>query len=255
MDLKHRVIVISGGTKGVGRAAAEECARRGATVVVGGRDEMAGENTVKLINTYKQAGLFVRTELARTGDCKKLFDKTMETFGKVDGYLNYAGVTPVSPLESCCEATYNAVMDINLRAAFFCCQNAVHCMRLNKGRGGSIILVGSAHAWSGEKDRAAYAISKGALLTLNEHIARNYAAEKIRCNYLTLGWTPTEGEVALRHAQGIGERELRKNAAQVIPMGRMLEPGDYVATVALLFSDHSSMMTGANLRITGGQYI
>ena len=167
--LKNHVIVISGGTKGVGKAVAEECARQGSSVVIGGRDEMAGKNTVKLINTYKQQGLFVHTELTRTEDCKKLFDQALTTFGKVDGFLNYAGLTSVSPLDTCIEATYNAVMDINLRAAFFCCQNAVRCMRLNKRRGGSIILVGSAHAWGGQKDRAAYALSKGALLTLNEH--------------------------------------------------------------------------------------
>jgi NAD(P)-dependent dehydrogenase (short-subunit alcohol dehydrogenase family) len=253
--LKDHVIVISGGTKGVGRAVAEECARQGGSVVIGGRDEMAGKNTVKLINTYKQKGLFVHTELTRTEDCKKLFEETMAKFGKLDGFLNYAGLTSVSPLDTCSEATYNAVMETNLRAAFFCCQNAVRCMRLNKGKGGSIVLVGSAHAWGGQIDRAAYALSKGALITLNEHIAHNYATEQIRCNYLTLGWTPTESEVALRNSQGITEAELRMNAAKVIPMGRMLERSDYVQAVVYLFSDYSAMMTGANLRITGGEYI
>ena len=92
-------------------------------------------------------------------------------------------------------------------------------MRMNGG--GSIILTGSAHAWGGQKDRAAYACSKGVLLTLMEHISHNYAQENIRCNYLTLGWTPTEGEVMLRGSQGESEAELRKRAAGILPMGRM----------------------------------
>ena len=88
-----------------------------------------------------------------------------------------------------------------------------------------------------------------------DHIAHNYAAEHIRCNYLTLGWTPTEGEVALRREQGESEAELRKRAGAILPMGRMLERADYVDAIAYLMSDASSMMTGSVLRITAGEYI
>jgi len=251
--LKNKVIVISGGTKGVGRAVAEESAAQGASVVIGDRDEMAGKIVVRMIETQGREGLFVHTELRDTGDCKKLFEHAMDRFGRVDGLFNYAGVTWVSGLDNCDQATFDEIMDINFRAAFFCCQNAVRCMRLNGG--GSIVLVGSAHAWGGQKDRAGYACSKGALMTLSEHIAHNYASEHIRCNLLTMGWTPTEGEVALRAAQGMSESALRKEAARVIPMGRMLERSDYVQGVLYLLSDHSSMMTGSNVRITGGEYI
>ncbi len=251
--LKNKVIVISGGTKGVGRAVAEESAAQGASVVIGDRDEMAGKIVVRMIETHGRTGLFVHTELRDTGDCKKLFDCAMDRFGRVDGFFNYAGVTWVSGLDSCDQATFDEIMDINFRAAFFCCQNAVRCMCLNGG--GSIVLVGSAHAWGGQKDRAGYACSKGALMTLSEHIAHNYASEHIRCNLLTMGWTPTEGEVALRAAQGISEPELRREASKVLPMGRMLERSDYVHGVLYLLSDRSSMMTGSNFRITGGEYI
>ena len=144
-------------------------------------------------------------------------------------------------------------MDINFRAAFFCCQQCVKYMRMNGG--GSIVLTGSAHAWSGQKDRAAYACSKGVLLTLSEHIAHNYAEEGIRCNYLTLGWTPTEGEVSLRLSQGESEAELRQRAAEILPMGRMLERTDYLDALIYMMSDASSMMTGSVFRITAGEYI
>lgn len=251
--LMDKVIVISGGTKGVGRSIAEECAIRGANVVIGGRDEEAAKVSIRFIRSYNRDGLFVYTELSDVESCQRLFDKAMERFGKVDGFFNYAGITPISPLDTCSTETFDAVMSINFRAAFFCCQNAIYCMRENGG--GSIVLVGSAHAWCGQKDRAAYACSKGALLILMEHIARNYAKERIRCNLLTLGWTPTEGEVSLREAQGMTEAELRKQAAAILPMGRMLERNDYIQGVVYLLSDASAMMTGGNLRITGGEYI
>ncbi|WP_026671001.1 SDR family NAD(P)-dependent oxidoreductase [Butyrivibrio sp. AE3006] len=253
LRLDDKVIVISGGTKGVGRAAAEQCGRCGAKVVIGGRDKVAAKKTIRTIKAFGSEAIFVYTELEKTEDCRKLFEEAMKKYGKVDGFLNYAGVTPVSPLDTCTEETFNHVFDVNFRAAFFCCQAAIECMRENGG--GSIILVGSAHAWGGQKDRAAYACSKGALLTLMSHIAHNYASEQIRCNYLTLGWTPTEGEVALRKSQGMTEAELRQQAAGILPMGRMLERTDYLDAIIYMLSDASSMMTGSEFRITAGEYI
>ncbi len=251
-ELAGKVIAVSGGTKGVGRAAAEEFARRGAKVVIGGRDEEAALRSIRLMRTYGSEGLFVHTELENVEDCRKLIRKTAEQFGKIDGLYVYAGITPVSPLDTCDEETFDRVMNINFRAAFFCAQEAVKQMR---GKGGSIVFTGSAHAWGGQKDRAAYACSKGVLRTLAEHIAHNYASEQIRCNYLTLGWTPTEGEVALRKSQGESEAELRRRAAEILPMGRMLERSDYLEALVYLMSDASAMMTGSVFRITAGEYI
>ena len=256
MELKRldgKVIVISGGTKGVGRAFAEVAGREGALVIIGGRDEAAGKEAVRNIKTFGSEGIFVYCDLLKTADCKHLFDEAYEKYGKIDGFFNYAGVTPVSPLDSCDEETFDWIMDVNFKAAFFCCQNAVKYMRMNGG--GSIVLTGSAHAWGGQKDRAAYACSKGVLRTLMEHIAHQYASEKIRCNYLTLGWTPTEGEVALRKSQGETEAELRKRAAVILPMGRMCERSDYMEGLIYMMSDASSMMTGSTFRLTAGEYI
>ena len=251
--LKDKVIVISGGTKGVGRAFAEVAGREGAKVVIGGRDEKAAKKALRIIKTYGSEGIFVYTDLLKVADCRNLFDKAYERYGKIDGFFNYAGVTPVSPLDTCDEETFDWVTDVNYKAAFFCCQQAIKYMRLSGG--GSIVLTGSAHAWGGQKDRAAYALTKGVLRILNEHIAHQYACEQIRCNYLTLGWTPTEGEVSLRISQGETEAELRKRAAEILPMGRMLERNDYMEALVYLMSDASAMMTGSTFRVTAGEYI
>lgn len=251
--LKDKVIVISGGTKGVGRTMAEEFGKEGAKVIIGGRDEQSALKSLKLIRTYGSEGIFVHCDLLNIEDCKNLFDEAYKKYGKIDGFFNYAGVTPISPLDTCDEETFDWVMDVNFKACFFCCQQAIKYMR--KSGGGSIVLTGSAHAWGGQKDRAAYACSKGVLRTLMEHIAHNYACEHIRCNYLTLGWTPTEGEVALRNSMGESESELRRRAAAILPMGRMLERTDYVEAMIYMMSDASAMMTGSTFRITAGEYI
>lgn len=251
--LKDKVIVISGGTKGVGRAFAEVAGQEGARVVIGGRDEKAGKETVRNIRIAGAEGCFIHTDLLKVDDCTKLFDEAYEKYGKIDGFFNYAGVTPVSPLDTCDEETFDWVMNVNFKACFFCCQQAVKYMRMNGG--GSIVLTGSAHAWGGQKDRAAYACSKGVLRILMEHIAHQYASEMIRCNYLTLGWTPTEGEVSLRLSQGESEAELRRRAADILPMGRMCERNDYMEGLIYLMSDASVMMTGSTFRLTAGEYI
>lgn len=251
--LNDKVVVISGGTKGVGKAAAEEFARQGAKVVIGGRDEESAQKSLEKIKAYEADGFFVHTDLIKVEDCKNLFHRAYQEFGKIDGFFNYAGVTPISPLDSCDEETFDYVMNVNFKACFFCCQEAIRYMRMNGG--GSIVLTGSAHAWGGQKDRAAYACSKGVLITLMEHISHNYATERIRCNYLTLGWTPTDGEVNLRRSLGESEEQLKKRAAEILPMGRMLKYEDYLNALVYLMSDSSSMMTGSNFRITAGEYI
>jgi len=253
LQLTDKVIVITGGANGVGKAAAIECALRGAKVVIADRDYEAAKKVIRRIKAFGGTALFVKTELTNVDECKNVFEVAFSKYSKIDGLFAYAGITPVSPLDTCDEKTYDDVMDTNLKAVFFCCQSAIKYMRMN-GKG-SIILTGSAHGWGGQKDRAAYALTKGALRILNEHIAHQYASEQIRCNYLTLGWTPTEGELKLRREQGISEKELREEAAGVLPMGRMCEPSDYIEGIVYMLSDASSMMTGATLRVTAGEYI
>ena len=124
--LKGRTIVISGGTKGVGRILVKECARQGANVVFGGRDEPAASAVLAELNG---AGFFVHTELRNVADCGRLFDAAMDKHGRVDGFVNYAGVTSVASMESCSEETFDGIFDVNIKAAFFCVQQAIRCMK------------------------------------------------------------------------------------------------------------------------------
>ena len=91
--LKDKVIIISGGTKGVGRAFAEIAGREGAKVVIGGRDEKAGKEAVRNIRTFGSDGMFIYTDLLKIEDCRNLFDRGFEKFGKINGFFNYAGVS------------------------------------------------------------------------------------------------------------------------------------------------------------------
>ena len=106
--LKDKVIVISGGTSGVGRAAAEKFAEEGARVVISGKDTIENaQKVLRTIKTYGSEGIFVYTDLNDISYCKKLFYEAYKKYGRIDGFFNYAGITPVSGLDTCDEETLN----------------------------------------------------------------------------------------------------------------------------------------------------
>lgn len=249
--LKDKVIVITGGTKGVGKGIVMEAVKQGAKVVFGGRDRTAAKHIIEEIKNINGEALFVEMDLQKVEDCERLFFEAFSLYGKIDGFVNYAGVTYAAPITECSEKMFDDIFSINMKAAFFCIKSAIHYM---KNSGGSIVVFGSPHDDKGEKDRTAYACSKAALSVLVTHIAKYYAEDKIRANYITMGWTPTEGELELRKEQGMTENELRKMASKIIPIGRMQEVEDYIPAVMYLLSDVSQMVTGSNIRITGGLY-
>lgn len=253
ISLSKKVIAISGGTKGVGKQLALQCAANGAHVVISGRDESSAASIVNAAKDAPGSIEFKKTDLHNVSSIRELFAFVAKKYNKLDGFVNYAGITPAASLTECSESLFDDVFDIDIKAAFFCSQEAVKLMQ--KSGGGSIILVGSTHHTRGNKDRTAYACAKGALYTLSNHIGKHYAEDKIRCNYLVMGWTPTDGELALRKSQGMSEQELRKEAAKAIPMGRMTEASDIVPAMVYLLSDISSMVTATEFKVNGGELI
>lgn len=251
--LKNKVVIITGGTKGVGRELSKQCARFGAKVIIAARDERSAAQIIQDTAYFAGQILFKPTDLHSIEQIENLFIDVWDRFGRLDGFVNYAGITPAATLLDCSEELFDDVFSIDIKAAFFCTQHAVRLMK--RTGGGSIILVGSTHHIRGNKDRAAYACAKGALLTLSNHIAKHYAEDNIRCNYLTMGWTMTDGEIRLRESQGISLDEVRKEASEAIPLGRMTEYIDIVPGILYLLSDNSLMLTGSEIKINGGELI
>jgi NAD(P)-dependent dehydrogenase (short-subunit alcohol dehydrogenase family) len=251
MLLKNKVIIVSGGTKGVGRGVVVECAMEGANVIIGGRDENAAKEIIAEVR--ERGGVrpcFIKAEVTKVDGCKKLVDNTVEKFGRIDGFVNYAGILPEGYITDTEEELFDDVMRLNIKAAFFCAKYVIRQMRKNGG--GSLVFIGSAHGYGGEKDRAAYAVSKGALLTLSRHIAKNYASEQIRSNYVIMGWVATPGELAFRHTQGRDLEWLETEGVKFIPMGRLMTVEDHVPGIVYLLSDRAAGVTGTELNVTGG---
>ena len=245
--------MVVGGGFGVGRAVAEEIHKRGGHVVIADRGVNVANDLLSQHDVEMPQRLHVELDLLNIAQCEKTFDLVASKFGRLDGLFCYAGVTSPCELLACDEAQFDEIMGVNFKGILFCCKYGVKLMKENGG--GSIVLTGSPHADGGDKDRLVYACSKGALFPLMKHLSQHYAKDGIRANMLTMGWTPTEGEVALRKSQGVSEDELRKWASSVIPAGRMTEVDDVVEGVLYLLSGNALMVSGSELRVTGGWYL
>ena len=165
--LAGKSIVITGGTKGVGRGVALAAAMAGADITFAGRDDQAAADVLADIRRSSgRNAQYVRCDLRQPVECRQLMAAAETTFGGIDGLFNYAGILPSSTLLDTPEQMFDDVFAIDIKGPFFCCQYALPSM-IRRG-GGSIVNTGSIHAYAGEIDRAAYACAKGALLTLTK---------------------------------------------------------------------------------------
>lgn len=246
-----KTFVIAGGTSGVAERVVKELATLGHNIVFG--DIGSPDNLLNQLKEYSNQIYFIPTDITKVSQCEYLFKFTYEKFGSIDGFFSYAGITPAQSLLDCTEDVHDEIFDVNLKGALFCSKYAIQYMK--DSGGGSIVFTGSPHSCAGEIDRVSYACSKGAVVTLANHIAKNYGKYNIRSNYITMGWTPTEGELSLRNSQGITKEDLKKKASEIVPMGRMNEIDDVVPAIIYLLSNKSLMVSGSNIRITGGWYI
>jgi NAD(P)-dependent dehydrogenase (short-subunit alcohol dehydrogenase family) len=254
MNEEKQIFVIAGGSSGVAKQVVIELIKLGHGVVFGdiSTDDDV-EDFLHSLKQYKGEAYFISTNVTNVRECERLFNFAYDKFRHIDGFFSYAGITPIQSLLDCTEELHDEIFDVNLKGALFCCKYAVKYMKDTGG--GSIVFTGSPHSDAGEVDRVSYACSKGAVVTLANHIAKNYGIYGIRSNYITMGWTPTEGELSLRNTQDMSERDLRERAKKIIPMGRMNEFDDIVPAILYLLCNKSLMVSGSNIRITGGWYM
>jgi NAD(P)-dependent dehydrogenase (short-subunit alcohol dehydrogenase family) len=250
MRLKDKVIVVNGGTKGIGEGIVRLCAAEGARVILSGRSVDEGEALAADIRSKGQKAIFFRADTSKADECIALIDRTFETGGRIDGLVNNAGIFPHVPLLDTDENLFEKVMAVNVKGPFFTTQRSLKYMI--QQRSGAIVNVGSTHWQVGPKDMPAYAVSKGALKTLTENVALHYIKEGIRCSWITVGWVITPGEIDKFKRQGIDDTKIEEIASKTIPSGKMQTPEDIAYACVFLLSDESLQVTGADIKVTGG---
>ena len=250
MRLRDKVIVVTGSTKGIGAAVAKMCAAEGAKVIVSGRNINDGNAVVGEICENGGDAIFVRCDVSKVDDCKNLIDSAVARYGKIDGLVNNAGIFPRIDLLDTTEEEYERVMETNVKGAYFCTQNALRYMV--EQHSGSIVNIGSTHWKMGGATQSVYAMTKGALHTLTQHVAHHFCRKGIRANWVTVGWVISEGEMDLTISEGHDMNYLNSLLPMVMPSGQFQTGDDIAYACVYLLSDEAIQVTGTDIEVTGG---
>jgi 3-oxoacyl-[acyl-carrier protein] reductase len=243
MNLKDKVAIVTGSTRGIGKEIALEFARRGAKVVISGRNE---ERASQVCEGIKQSGgtaIPVVGDVSVVEDAQQLIDKTIEQFGQIDVVVNNAGITRDNLLMRMKEAEWDEVITVNLKGTF----NCIKCVtrQMMKQRSGRIINITSVVGQMGNPGQANYSASKAGIIGLTKSVARELASRNITCNAVAPGFIETDMTDVL-------DEKVRENLKTQIPLGRLGSVSDVARVVAFLAGDDAGYITGQVINVDGG---
>jgi NAD(P)-dependent dehydrogenase (short-subunit alcohol dehydrogenase family) len=239
------VLLITGGTQGVGRATAIEAARSGAEgVMITGRNARRGAAVAAELEALGCEAGFVNAELDDPEAPGAIMQATIERFGRVDGLVNAAAITDRGSIAGSDVDFFDRVFAVNTRAPMFLMQEAILHLRERRAPG-TIVNILSVNVHGGTPELAVYAGSKAALAVLTKNGAYSHRFDRIRINGILLGWADTPGERDMQ-ARTLGKGEGWLAAAEsAMPWGRLIKPEDVAKLALFLLSDVSIPMTGA----------
>lgn len=246
-ELQNKIALVTGGTTGIGRETAVLFAKHGAKVVISGRREVEGNETIALVRAAGGDGLFVKSDVSKSADVRSLVQKTVEKFGRIDLLFNNAGVEGQwKPITEQTEEDWNSVIDINLKGTWLCLKFVIQHM-LKQGTGGAIVNMSSVAGLMGAAGAAIYVASKHGVIGLTRTAALEYATKGIRVNAVC----PAVIETAMAD-RAFGDPEVSKRVLAQHPIGRFGKPIEIAEAVLWLCSDKSSFITGHYITLDGG---
>lgn len=244
-DLAGKIVLVTGGSQGVGGAAARRAAEWGAAgLVICGRDPDKGARAAAAIEAGGTRCVFVAADLADTAACARVLQACDSSFGRLDCLVNAAASTDRGGLLDATAEFMDRQYAVNVRAPFLLMQGAARLMRRD-GAHGTMVNVLSMNAHCGTPELAVYSATKGAMATLTRNAANTLLPDRIRVNGINLGWVDTPAEhVVQERTSPDGADWLVKGAARQ-PFGRLIDVEELADLIAFLLSRHSGLMTGA----------
>lgn len=246
-ELQGKVALITGGTTGIGRDTAVLFAKEGAKVVITGRREAEGNETIRLVKAAGGEGIFVRGDVAKAADVQAFVQKTVEKYGRLDVAFNNAGIEGKwQPLFDWTEEEFDQLMDINVKGVWLSLKYEIPQM-LKQGGGGAIVNMSSVAGLMGAVGASAYIASKHAVIGLTRTAALEGAKAGIRVNAVC----PAVIETAMAE-RAFGDPEVTKWVLSQHPLGRFGKPIEIAEAVLWMCSDKASFMTGHYIVLDGG---
>jgi 3-oxoacyl-[acyl-carrier protein] reductase len=245
-DLKGKVAVITGASKGIGAGIAKSLANAGAAVVVNYASSKEGaERVVAEIKAKGGKAIAVKGDVAKSADVKHLFEETRKTFGALDVLVNNAGIYKFQPLDEITEDEFHRQFNTNVLGTILATQEAARHFGPN---GGSVINISSVASESPVPTASVYSATKGAVDAATRVLAAELGPRRIRVNVIAPGGVETEG----LHAMGIIGSDFEKQMVADTPLGRLGQPEDIAGVALFLASDDSRWLTGERLTASGG---
>jgi len=243
-SLINRVALVTGGSRGIGRAIAEEFARQGAAVVINyNQSAQAADEVVRMVQTAGGKATACKADVSDLKQAESLVKFTVDTFGDLSILVNNAGITRDQLIMMMPEADWDAVLNTNLKSTFNCSKAAVkHMMRKRYGR---IINIASVAGQMGNPGQTNYSASKGGQIAFTKALAREVAARNITVNAIAPGFVDTEILEAM-------PPETLEAALKLVPLGRKGKPQEVAFAAMFLASDESAYITGQVLGVDGG---
>lgn len=248
--LKSKVAIITGATSGIGEASAKLFACEGAKVVVVGRNKERGERIVAEIRRARGEAFFVPTDVAKESDCKRMIDRTISEYGRLDILFNNAGTTSTVAIEDADEAEFDRVIGINLKSVFFACKHAIPIMKRQKS--GVILTCTSKGAIIPTKCSAIYAASKAGANQLTQAIAVNYGKYGIRANELLPSYVQTPMTDEFIRSSGADPKQIIAECEAGTALGRLATSEECAYAALFLVSDEASYVTATPMLVDGG---
>lgn len=245
-DLKGKVAVVTGASKGIGAEIARSLAAAGAAVVVNYASSKEGaDRVVADIKGKGGKALAVKGDVAKSADVKHIFDEAKKAYGRIDVLVNNAGVYKFAPLDENTEEEFHRQFNINVLGTLLATREAAKHFDAD---GGSVINLSSVASDKGLPGSSIYAATKGAVDSVTRVLATELGPRKIRVNAIRPGGVETEGV----HAIGIIGSDFEKQMVAETPLGRLGQPDDIASVAVFLASDQSKWMTGERLTASGG---
>lgn len=242
--LTGKVVVVSGGTQGLGEATARACAKYGAAgLVLAGRSTAKGQALAAELTVAGTPTVYVEADMADPTAPAAVVAAADARFGVVHGLVNVAASTGRDNVWTADVDGWDLMMAVNVRAPFFLIHEAAKVMR-REGVSGSVVNIGSVSGHGGQPFILSYCVSKGALATMTKNVAYSLMRHGIRVNQVNPGWMDTEAEDAVQrrfHGAADGWLEVAEAAS---PMGRLIKPPEVAELIAFYLSDDSGMLTG-----------